>query len=110
MANERFDSIWSAIEDSPEQAENMRVRVELMQALHERVAFWELTQREAAARLNINQPRLNDLFKGKISKFSLDALVNMTSAARLPVGVCLLPASIDILSAIHYPIYVSSSE
>lgn len=47
--------------------------------------FLGVTQREAAARLHISQPRLNDLLKGKIGKFSLDALVNMTSAARLHI-------------------------
>jgi len=34
-------------------------------------------QREAAKRLGVCLPRLNDLLCGKISKFSLDALVNM---------------------------------
>lgn len=85
MANEQFASIWDAIEDTPEQAENMRVRSELMQQIRERVRSWGVTQQEAAARLNISQPRLNDLLRGKISKFSLDALVNMTRPARLHI-------------------------
>jgi predicted XRE-type DNA-binding protein len=35
------------------------------------------TQNEAAKQLGITQPRVSDLLNGKLSKFSLDALVNM---------------------------------
>ncbi|MDZ7854575.1 MAG: XRE family transcriptional regulator, partial [Halomonas sp.] len=43
---------------------------------------WSITQKEAARRLGITQPRLNDLLSGRINKFSLDALVNLTGPAR----------------------------
>ncbi len=42
---------------------------------------------DAAARLGVTQPRLNDLLKGKIDKFSLDALVNMLGHAGMRVEV-----------------------
>ncbi len=38
------------------------------------------TQAEAAKRCGVSQPRINDLLRGKISKFSIDALVNMATA------------------------------
>jgi predicted XRE-type DNA-binding protein len=38
--------------------------------------------------LGISQPRLNDVLNGKIDKFSLDALVNLSAAARLEVDIC----------------------
>ncbi len=38
------------------------------------------TQAVAAKRCNVTQPRMNDLLRGRISRFSLDALVNMASA------------------------------
>lgn len=85
MANERFSSIWDAIEDTPEEALNMRLRAELMMKLSERVRAWGITQAEAAKRLGITQPRMNDLLSGRISKFSLDALVNLTSRAHFHV-------------------------
>ena len=46
-----------------------------------------LTQNQAARQLGITQPRLSDLMRGRIDKFSLDALVNMTGAAGLEVSV-----------------------
>jgi predicted XRE-type DNA-binding protein len=83
MAIEHYDSIWEAIEDTPEDALNMRLRAELMAKIAERVREWGGTQREAAQRLGVTQPRLNDLLAGRINKFSLDALVNLTGPAHL---------------------------
>ncbi|MCO7217110.1 XRE family transcriptional regulator [Halomonas sp. OfavH-34-E] len=77
MANERYSSVWDALTDTPEEAENMRLRAELMSKISDVVEEWSATQREAAARLGLTQPRLSDLVNGRIQKFSLDALVNL---------------------------------
>lgn len=87
MANERYANVWDALVDTPEEAENLRVRSELMMALTSVVNGWSLSQREAATRLHVTQPRLNDLLKGKIDKFSLDALVNMLAGANLKISI-----------------------
>ena len=83
MAIEYYDSVWDAIEDTPEEALNMRLRSALMTKIANRVKEWGATQKEAANRLGITQPRLNDLLNGRINKFSLDALVNLTGPAHL---------------------------
>jgi predicted XRE-type DNA-binding protein len=87
MANERSTSVWDALVDSPEEAENLRLRSKLMRAITRTVKGWEVSQKEAAKRLHVTQPRLNDLLKGKIDKFSLDALVNMLASANLEIDV-----------------------
>ena len=94
ITTQRFSSIWDALEDTPQQAANMRLRSELMRELGKIIRAWELPQKEAASRLGISQPRLNDVLSGKIDKFSLDALVNLSEAARLRVDISLvmLPA------------------
>ena len=91
---ERFSSIWDALEDTPQQAANMRLRSKLLLALCKTIRSWELSQKEAAQRLGIIQPRLNDVLNGKIDKFSLDALVNLSAAAQMNVDICFtaLPA------------------
>jgi predicted XRE-type DNA-binding protein len=89
MANERFESVWDAIEDTPEEALNMRLRSELMIQITRRVKEWDVTQKEAAQRLGITQPRLNDLLSGRIKKFSLDALINLTGPAHFHVELTL---------------------
>lgn len=87
MANERATSVWDALVDTPEEAENLRVRSQLMRAIVRVVKAWDISQSEAAQRLHVTQPRLNDLLKGKVDKFSLDALVNLLAGADLRLEV-----------------------
>ena len=87
MSNERFASIWDAIEDTPEEAENMKLRSSLMLALKNHLLRNNISQTEAARLLGVTQPRISDLMRGKISLFSLDALVNMAAAAGLHLEI-----------------------
>lgn len=82
-----FDSVWDALERSPSEAANMRLRSELMIAIQQFVEQWKVTQAEASKRLGITQPRLNELIKGRIGNFSLDALINIATAAGLTIRV-----------------------
>ncbi len=81
----RFASVWDAIEDSPEEAASMKARSALMVAIQDVVERSSASQTEAARKLGITQPRLNDLLRGRINKFSLDALVNLAARAGLSV-------------------------
>jgi predicted XRE-type DNA-binding protein len=82
-----FASVWDALEDSPAEAANMRLRSELMLAIRQAVAEWATTQAAAARRLEVTQPRLNDLLRGRINNFSLDALTVLAARAGLDVRV-----------------------
>jgi predicted XRE-type DNA-binding protein len=85
MTTEVFESVWDALEDTPTAAENMRLRSSLMIAINQIVSAWGMTQADAARRLGVTQPRLNDLLRGRVSKFSLDALVALAARAGLAV-------------------------
>jgi predicted XRE-type DNA-binding protein len=87
MNDKSFASIWDAIEDTPAQAENMKLRSALMIALKDRIAREGLSQSQAAKLLGVTQPRISDLLRGKIELFGLDTLVNMAVAAGLRVEV-----------------------
>jgi len=87
MSNERFASVWDAIEDTPAQAENMKLRSALMMALKDHIASEGLSQGRAAKVFGVTQPRVSDLMRGKIELFGLDTLVNMLAAAGLHVEV-----------------------
>jgi predicted XRE-type DNA-binding protein len=77
---ETYASVWDALADTPEQAANLRTRAELMQQIAELVKSSGWTQAEAAAHCGVTQPRINDLLRGRVSRFSLDALVNIATA------------------------------
>lgn len=87
MINDRFASVWDAIEDTPAEAENMKLRSALMTALKAHIAGAGLSQKEAARVFGVTQPRVSDLVRGKVDLFSLDALVNMAAAAGLRVDL-----------------------
>jgi predicted XRE-type DNA-binding protein len=76
-----FTNVWDAIEDTPEDAAAMTVRSDAMIAITAKVQAWKVTRREAAKRLGITQPRLDDLLKGRVEKFTLDALMAMAERA-----------------------------
>lgn len=85
MDDQRFANVWDAVEETHGEAALMKARSGLMIAIQETVAGWKLTQAEAANRLGVTQPRMNDLLRGRIDKFSLDALMILASSAGLTV-------------------------
>lgn len=85
MSKNRFANVWDAIEDTPAQAENMKLRSALMTALKDQIARMGLSQTEAAKLLGVTQPRISDLMRGRIELFGLDTLVNMVGSAGLHV-------------------------
>jgi predicted XRE-type DNA-binding protein len=93
MKNPKFASVWDAIEDTPEEAENMKLRSSLMIALKAHLNRTGLTQAQAAKLFGVTPPRVSDLIRGKINLFGLDSLVNMAVAAGLHVELRLTEAT-----------------
>jgi predicted XRE-type DNA-binding protein len=87
MSDEQFASVWDAIENTPAEAENMKLRSALMMALEQHIKTQGWTQAEAARLLGVTQPRVSDLMRGKIDLFAIDTLVNMLTAAGLRVEI-----------------------
>ena len=86
---ETFSSVWDALADTPEEAANLRLRSALMQQIATILEANGWTQAEAATRCGLTQPRINDLLRGRIARFSLDALVNIAAALGRRVTVSL---------------------
>jgi predicted XRE-type DNA-binding protein len=93
MERQKFDNVWDALEDTPAAAANMTMRSNLLIAIEQRVRSWNVTQAESARRLGLTQPRLNDLLRGKIDKFSLDTLINIAIQAGLAVRMDIAEAA-----------------
>ena len=70
-----------------EEAANLRVRSDLMIRLSKLIDTRGLTQAEAAALFGVTQPRVSDLVRGKIDRFSIDTLVAMLGNAGLRVQI-----------------------
>lgn len=87
MRANKYADVWGALEKNADEAANMKLRSRLMIAITDAMVAWRLPQTEAAKRLGITQPRLNDLLRGRIGKFSLDALVTIAAHAGLSVRI-----------------------
>ena len=83
MERQSFENAWDALEDMPAEAARMTIRSNLLIAIDRQGRSWNVTQAEAARRLGVTQPRLNDLLRGKINKFSLDTLISLGIQAGL---------------------------
>jgi predicted XRE-type DNA-binding protein len=83
--SETFESVWDAIEDTPGEAQNMRLRSDLMLLLSDHIRASGLNQTDAAHLFGVTQPRISDMMNGKISRFTVDALANMAASAGLRI-------------------------
>jgi predicted XRE-type DNA-binding protein len=84
-----FNSVWDALADTPEQGANLRARAELMRQIAAVIEANGWKQSDAALHCGVTQPRINDLLRGRVSRFSLDALVNIATAIGRRVHVAL---------------------
>ena len=75
-----FTTVWDAIADTPEQAANLQARAELMRQIAGIIKANDWKQADAATQCGVTQPRINDLWRGRVSRFSLDALVNIATS------------------------------
>jgi predicted XRE-type DNA-binding protein len=78
---------------SKAEAENLRLRSQLMRQIDAYCRESGVTQAAAARVLGLTQPRLNALLKGRLSQFSLDALVNIASNAGMNVRLVVKKAA-----------------
>jgi predicted XRE-type DNA-binding protein len=70
---------------APQEAENLRIRSELMIQVRKLIQRRRLTQAAAAKLFGVTQPRVSDLVRGRIDLFSIDMLVRMLSEAGVKV-------------------------
>ncbi len=75
------DNVFRDLGFSAVEAEHLRVRADLMIALEKVIARRRLTQAQAAKLLGVTQPRVSDLVRGRLHRFSIDALVDMLARA-----------------------------
>ena len=80
-------SIFDDLGRSAEEAENLKIRAQLLDSLIDYIETRGLSQEEAARRLGTSQPRVSDVLNGRISKFTIDALINMHVHAGIPVRI-----------------------
>jgi predicted XRE-type DNA-binding protein len=77
---------------APPESENLRVRADLMIRLSRIIEKRALTQIAAARLFGVSQPRVSDLVRGKIERFSVDGLLAMLGRSGARVTIVVQPA------------------
>jgi predicted XRE-type DNA-binding protein len=80
-------NIFEEIGFDKAEADNLRIRSALMREIVNYINMNNLSQKKAAEVFGVNQPRISDLVRGKINKFTIDILVTMLSSVDIPVAV-----------------------
>ena len=78
-------NVFADIGFPPAEAENLKIRSDLMSALQDLITERGLTQVQASALFGVAQPRISDLSRDKIDRFTIDALINMLAHAGVRV-------------------------
>lgn len=87
MTGDQYESVWDAIADTPEEAEALKTRAAVMRAINDRLDEFGWSQTVAAENIGVAQPRISDLRTGKLSRFSLEALIEIARKVGLEVEV-----------------------
>lgn len=81
------DNVFADLGFSPDEAANLQLRSDLMIQLRKRLAALRVTQARAARLLGVSQPRVSDLTRGRIDRFSVDMLIKLLGKVGVEVRV-----------------------
>ncbi len=70
-----------------EQSGKLEIKSYLMLQIESFIKDKGMTQDQASKMMGVSRPRISDVMRGKIDKFTIDALVDMLTQAGLQVAV-----------------------
>ena len=76
----------------PAEAEHLLMRTKLMSTVDDVITERQLTQAQAARLFGVSQPRVSDVIRGRIERFTIDALVDMLAKAGVRLDIVRLRA------------------
>lgn len=84
---ESSGNVFADLGFEPEEALNLKLRSDLMIEIAKLIEVRGLTQTAAAEVLQVTQPRISDLVRGKVERFSVDSLIEMLGHAGVEVSL-----------------------
>lgn len=84
---ESCGNIFKDLGFSQEESEKLMIKSYLMQQIEAFIKEKKLTQAQASELMGVSRPRISDVTRGKIDRFTIDALIDMLSKAGLQVAV-----------------------
>ena len=71
------DNIFEDLGFKPRKATKLKIKAQLMCQISEWIKDKNLKQEDASNLLYVSRPRVSDVMRGKLDKFTIDALVDM---------------------------------
>lgn len=87
------DNIFSDLGFSPEEAENLRIRADLMLTLRSLIKARNWSIEQAAQQFGTSKDRIEALTQGDINQFQIESLIAMLTKAGMKVHVEVLPSA-----------------
>lgn len=84
MNTKIFLNVWDALENSPEKAQEMTQRSDLMIFLNRYITRNKLTNIQAACLFGVAEERIAGILLGEIDEFNLESLLAMAAAVNWP--------------------------
>ena len=86
-------NVYADLGFSPAEAEYLLLRSQLMLMTERVIAERKLTQVQAARLFGVSQPRVSDIVRGRVERFTIDALVAILARAGVRLTLVELQAS-----------------
>lgn len=91
--SETFENVWDALIDDPVEREACKIKSNLMAAIATQIKETGMTQKQAAEKMGVSQPRVSDAVRAKGRSFTIDMLVGMLASLGLEVEITLKRAA-----------------
>jgi predicted XRE-type DNA-binding protein len=85
------NNVFADLGFAPAEAENLKIRADLMLALRERIQTQGWSIKQAAAALQATTTCVEDLLQGEIDRFTVDQLIQMLTQCGCQVAVQVTP-------------------
>lgn len=84
---ESSGNVFKDLGFSQEESDKLIIKSKLMMEIESFIKNKGMTQAHAAELMGVTRPRISDVMRGKIDKFTIDALVDMLSKAGFQVAI-----------------------
>ena len=84
---ESSGNVFKDLGFSQEESDKLIIKSKLMMEIESFIKNKGMTQAHAAELMGVTRSRISDVMRGKIDKFTIDALVDMLSKAGLQVAI-----------------------
>lgn len=81
QVTESKENVFKDFGFSAVQSDKLAIKSYLMMQIESFIKTKGMTQDQASQLMNVSRPRISDIMRGKIDKFTIDALVDMLAKA-----------------------------